>query len=221
MKKLIFPLALGIFGTGFLIWLGLWQLDRLEWKESVLAQIDARILDAPVALPLTPTEDVDQFLPVRIAGYLTGEEIHVLASRKAIGAGYRVIAVFRTDGRDILVDRGFIPTPAKNHQREPLELTITGNLHWPDELTSSIPEADIAANIWFARDVAAMAREANTEPVLLVARSDTGDGVEAFPVTSSGIPNDHLNYAITWFLFATVWFGMTLYLLWRIKRKTN
>lgn len=221
LKKLIFPLALGILGTGFLIWLGIWQLERLNWKETVLAQIDARIYDAPVALPQKPSEDPDQFLPVTAIGSFTGQEIHVLASRKTHGAGYRVIAVLDIGTRRIMVDRGFIPTPAKNDLRPLKEVSITGNLHWPDELTSSIPEPDLGANIWFARDVAAMAVQLETEPTLLVSRSETGDGVEAFPVNSSGIPNDHLNYAITWFLFATVWFGMTLYLLWRIKRKTN
>lgn len=221
MKKLIFPLALGILGTGFLIWLGLWQLDRLEWKDTVLDQIDARIHDAPVALPDNPTENRDQFLPVTVNGTFAGQEIHVLASRKTHGAGYRVIAVLDTGTRRIMVDRGFIPTPAKNLPRPATEITITGNLHWPDEMTSSIPAPDIGANIWFARDVAAMAVQLDAEPTLLTARLDTGDGVEVFPVTSSGIPNDHLNYAITWFLFAAVWFGMTLYLLWRINRKTN
>lgn len=220
MKKLIFPIVLGTLGTGILIWLGIWQLQRLEWKETVLAQIDARILDTPVALPRHPNQTDDQFLPVQVTGHLTTREIHVLASRKGLGAGYRLITAFQTGGRDILVDRGFIPTPDKDAARPDKDITITGNLHWPDEQGSSIPEPDIAANIWFARDVAAMAKQLGTEPVLLVARSDTGDGTDPFPVDSSGIPNDHLNYAITWFLFATVWFGMTVYMLWRIKRQT-
>ena len=221
MKKLIFPLVLGAVGTGILIWLGIWQLQRLEWKETVLEQIEARIQDAPVSLPDRPNEIDDQFLPVQVSGQLTTSEIHVLASRKSIGAGYRLITVFRTDGRLILVDRGFIPTPEKTTPRPAKEITVTGNLHWPDELSSSIPEPDLPANIWFARDVAAMAAHLETEPVLLVARSDTADGTDAFPVTSAGIPNDHLNYAITWFLFATVWLGMTLYMLWRINRQTK
>ena len=47
----------------------------------------------------------------------------------------------------------------------------------------------------------------------------TGE-IEPMPVDSSGIPNDHMNYAITWFSLAAVWLGMTAYLLWRIRQRT-
>jgi len=75
--------------------------------------------------------------------------------------------------------------------------------------------------MWFARDVPAMAEAMNAEPVLIIARSETGDGIEPMPVDSSAIPNDHLNYAITWFLLAFVWAGMTGLLLWRMRRKVE
>ena len=69
----------------------------------------------------------------------------------------------------------------------------------------------------------AMAEALNTEPVLLVLRDppQTDLGVTPFPVDSGAIPNDHLSYAITWFLLAAVWLGMTLYLVWRISRRAN
>ncbi len=73
-------------------------------------------------------------------------------------------------------------------------------------------------NIWFARDIAELAAQLHTEPVLIIARSDTGDGIEPLPVDTAAIPNDHLQYAITWFSLAAVWLGMTAFLLWRIKR---
>ena len=39
MRKLLFPLIIGIGGIAVLLWLGFWQLDRLEWKEGVLAAL--------------------------------------------------------------------------------------------------------------------------------------------------------------------------------------
>jgi surfeit locus 1 family protein len=48
----------------------------------------------------------------------------------------------------------------------------------------------------------------------------TGGAIEPMPVDTSGIPNDHMNYAITWFSLAAVWLGMTAYLLWRIRQRT-
>ena len=60
-----------------------------------------------------------------------------------------------------------------------------------------------------------------TEPVLVVAARVEGalPGIAPQPITVTGIPNDHLNYAITWFSLAAVWSGMTAFLLWRIRRK--
>ena len=98
---------------------------------------------------------------------------------------------------------------------------VTGNLHWPDEITGSTPEPDLMRNIWFARDVPAMADTLGTEPVLIIARQiDPSDGPRPMPVGTEGIPNDHLQYAGTWFSLAMIWFVMTLYLLWRIRQKT-
>ncbi len=222
IRPMIVPLIFGLAGTAILLWLGVWQLQRLGEKQAYIARIDARIHAAPAPLPAAPEPARDKFLAVRLSGRFEGPELHVLASRKVIGPGYKVISVFVTDdGRRILVDRGFIATDAADAPRPPRAVTLTGNLHWPDETDGYTPPPDLARNIWFARDVEAMARALDTEPILVMASSDTGDGIEPYPVSTASVPNDHLQYAITWFLMAAVWFGMTAYLLWRIKRKTN
>ena len=213
------PVLFGIVGVAILCGLGLWQLQRLAWKESVLAQIDARIGAAPVALPAAPDPVADRYLAVAVVGQLTGDALDVLVSRKQIGPGYRVIAAMvLQDGRRVLLDRGFLPETARGTPRDVTTLEAVGNLVWPEEVDSFTPAPDAARAIWFARDLPAMAAALKTEPVLIVARSDTGDGIEPMPVDSSAIPNDHLNYAITWFLLAIVWAGMTGLLLWRMRR---
>ena len=89
-----------------LISLGTWQLRRLEWKEGVLAAIEARI-DAPAeALPAAPSEDPDQYLPVEVTGEVGDEVIRVLVSRKFYGAGYLIISPLDLGDRTILLDRG-------------------------------------------------------------------------------------------------------------------
>lgn len=221
-KRMIVPALFGIVGVAVLLWLGAWQMQRLAWKQEFIAQIDARIHAAPVALPQNPDPVRDKFLSVSVSGRIEGPEVHVLASRKVYGAGYKVITAFVTDGgRRVLLDRGFIATTAKNDPRPAKSLSVTGNLHWPDETDGYTPAPDLKENIWFARDVDALAKALNTEPVLIMAATDTGDGVDPYPLSSAAVPNDHLQYAITWFLLAAVWFGMTAYLLSRIKRKTN
>jgi len=147
----------------------------------------------------------------------------VLFSIKNQGPGYRVISKFITgQGRAIMVDRGYVPTPRKVEDRAAPNVTLQGNLHWPNEVDGFTPEPDIEGNIWFARDIPAMAAALGTEPTLVVVRasSDTVPTVQPVPVTATGIPNDHLQYAITWFLLAAAWAGMTAYLLWRIRQRT-
>ena len=74
-----------------------------------------------------------------------------------------------------------------------------------------------------ARDVPAMAAHLETEPVLVIARTVTGTDARAtpLPVSTEGIPNSHLGYAIQWFGLALVWAGMTGFFLWRMHRRTT
>lgn len=222
-RRMIFPLLIGIVGTAILMALGFWQVQRLDWKLGVLADIEARIVADPVAVPAVPNPDRDRYLPVTATGTITDEEIDVLVSMKGAGAGYRIISAFLTDdGRRLLLDRGFILDERKDEPRPPVRATVTGNLHWPDEVDGYTPDPDLGRNIWFARDVPAMAAALDTEPVMIILRdsSETNPVATPLPVDTTGIPNDHLNYAVTWFGLAAVWVGMTLFLLWRIRQRT-
>lgn len=221
MLRLGIPLAFGLIGTLVLLALGNWQVSRLAEKEAFLAAIDARIAQAPVELPARLDPEADRFRAVEVRGRYTGEEIDVLASAKGIGAAYRVISVFETeDARRILIDRGFLPVAERDTDRTHPDARLQGNLHWPQEVDSFTPDPDPASNTWFARDVPALAEALDTEPVLLVLRATSEEAPFAtpYPLDTGGIPNDHLEYAVTWFSLAAVWFGMTLYFLWRMRR---
>lgn len=223
MNRLILPLVFGIVGTAILVGLGVWQLQRLAWKEAVLSAIAARMDEAPAAVPEAPEAGRDGFMPVVETGRFTGQAVDALVSRKGVGPGFRVVAAFETEnGRRILVDRGFVPDGARGlgHGADG-PMTVTGNLHWPDEIDSYTLPPDTKTGIWYARDVSAMAEKLATEPVLVVARSETGEGITPWPVDTSGIPNDHLGYAVQWFLLAAVWAGMTILYLWRMRRRTG
>ncbi len=215
MRRILFLLIFGLAGLAVLVSLGTWQVQRLAWKKGVLADIEARIAADPVPLPQAVDPDADRYLPVELSGEMLPGEIHVLVSVKQVGPGYRIIAPFRTGDRTILVDRGFVPTTAKQAERRIGPMQVVGNLHWPDEIDGYTPDPDRAGNIWFARDVPALADALGAEPVLLVARSQTDPAITPLPVDTAGIPNDHLQYAVTWFGLALVWAAMTGYFLWR------
>jgi surfeit locus 1 family protein len=223
MRRLIGALVLGLGGVAILVALGVWQVQRLAWKEGVLAEIEARIAAAPVPVPAAPDREADRYLPVEVTGRFGAEHVRVLVSQRGMGAGYRLISPFTADGgRRLLVDRGVIPVAEDVPPPPPGAVTVTGNLHWPDERDGFTPDNDVAGNTWFAREVPVLADHFGTEPVLVIARAlaPPEPAVAPLPVSTEGIPNDHLNYAITWFSLAVVWMGMTLFLLWRIRRRT-
>jgi surfeit locus 1 family protein len=219
IRRVLLPLAFGAIGIGVLLGLGFWQLARLEVKQAYLARIEAAIAAAPVALPDAPDAKNDTFRAVIVTGAFTDKRLEVLVSRKEIGAGVRLIEAFLTDtGQRVMVDRGFVLDADRKADHRATASEVTGNLHWPDEVDSYTPAPDAATGLWFARDVPAMARALQADPVLIVARSGTGGGVDPMPVDTVGIPNDHLQYAVTWFSLAVVWAGMTGLFVWRNRR---
>jgi len=217
--KFTFPLIYGLTGVVMLISLGIWQVQRLEWKTNILIDIEAKINSASVPLPDNPNEETDNFLPVFVEGKVGEQSLYYLTSQRSWGPGYRVISPLEMDSRVILLDRGFIPDQLKETHDNPGFVKVKGNLLWPDEwddLFTPKPENDI----WFARELERMSDVLGTEPLMIVSKVTTNEdtNIKPWPVTAEGIPNNHLQYAITWFSLATIWFVLTAYWIMRIAR---
>lgn len=222
MRKIFFPILFGIAGCAVLIALGTWQVQRLAWKEDILANIDARLAEQPTAIDLTMTEDADEYRRVTVSGTPTGEELHVLVSGTAAGTGYRVVSKFVTDAGDaILIDQGLLALDNKDAPVLTEPTDVTGTILWPDDKNNSTPEPDLSKNIWFARNVPDMAAHLDTAPIMVVVTQATPPDprITPLPITSANIKNDHLEYAITWFLLAIVWAIMSLYLIFRTRQE--
>lgn len=218
-RKLFMIAVIGLGGVAVLLWLGFWQIDRLAQKEAILRAIETRIADATVALPELPDAERDQYLPVAVEGRIDGRPLQVLTSRKNVGAGHRLVVPFATGERRLLLDVGFVPQGAAMPELPPGRISVIGNLHWPDERDNFTPDPDMSSRLWFARDVPAMAATLDTEPVLIVRRGgDDIPGITPWPVDTTGIPNDHLGYAITWFSLAAIWLAMTGILVYRMRK---
>lgn len=221
MKRIWFIVFIGFAGTACLLYLGKWQIDRLYWKLDVLKKIDQKIAAAPVPLPAEPSESIHKYLSVEISGQFLQESIRVLASKKRYGAGYRIIHVFRANGRRLLVDLGFVGLETEYDVDLINDISLVGNLHWPDEVDNFTPEPDLENNIWFARNVERVASALKTEPILLILKDSTlkDQNIKPMPIDTTHIPNDHLQYAITWFSLAIIWALMSCLFIWTTRQK--
>ena len=225
-RSWIFPVVFGVTGVAALLTLGTWQLGRMAWKAEIIAEAETKLLSDPVPIPDQVDPVRDRLLRIEAVGYLERRELHVISSMKVFGPGFRVVTTMdlardgKRSGRRILVDLGFVPERLKSlagreppsvrlQKRHPAD-RVVGLLYWPDEKDGWTPEPDRARNIWFARDVPAMAAELGVEPVLLVAQSHPDGDVPLPRPPGVDIPNRHLEYVMTWYGLAAVWTVMSL-----------
>ncbi len=199
-----------------LLGLGTWQVQRLYWKEALIAERQAG-LAAPVTPWIGAAGRLGELHWHRLSGegrFLHDREL-VLAARSMNGnPGYHVVTPFeREDGAVLLVDRGWVPLERKEPQTRPggqMEgmHAISGILrpgHRPSWLT---PENQPEKNFWFWVDLPAMARAAGLEERAVTEAYLEADGAPnpgGFPIggqTRTDLPNDHLQYAITWYALA-------------------
>ena len=192
--------------------LGSWQVKRLDWKQGLAAQIEQAKMQAPLTqLPvdeaaLTPLE----FRMMRISGrWLKDKEFHLFPRWYQGKQGYWVIApLMLNDRRILLVNRGWIPLEKKEPKTRPETAvrgyaTVQGMLRIGADRHYLTPKNSPEKNIWFGRDIAAMASAGEFAPVIpaMLDRVGTQDAA-ALPVPSNGtitLRNDHLSYIITWY----------------------
>ena len=219
LSRLAGPLVIGLVGTGILVALGIWQVQRLAWKEALIARLEARLEAEPVPLPEAPDPARDRFLRVRLEGRLAAGAAYVLTTRRPHGPGYKAVAPLElADGRRVLVDLGYLPEAERGAALpEPgTRIEGTGALFWPEQ-ASSTPAPDRERSIFFSRHVPPLAEALGTEPVLAVAGQHDLPAPWPEPRRLGvDLPNNHRNYAITWFSLAVVWAVMSG--LWARRR---
>ncbi len=226
LRRMIVPALFGVVGCAILVSLGLWQLNRADEKAALIAEMEARIFAPPVPLPARPAPETDRYRPVEVTGRFLPEHTFVLAAQRQQGPGFHLISGFETlEGRRILVERGYLREDARAALAlEPgSDLTLAGNLHWPRDANRFTPEFDAARNLHFAREVPELATRLGTEPVLLVLReiSDPHPLITPVAVNEVAMPDNHMGYAVQWFLMALAWAGMTVFFLWRIRTQRD
>lgn len=220
-------------GVALLVGLGTWQLQRLSWKEGLIAAAQAQLAQPPRELtPDIPLDGTDYRHLTAHGRYLHDRSFAFGLAANGNEPGALLVTPFALDdGRVILVDRGWLPErllpPRVPAGLQPEgERTLTGVTRWrPAPLRNFMTPADEPERRrWFAWDLAAMADAVDLPLLPVVLTLDASDGPEGQslpkpePVTPE-FRNDHLGYAITWFSLAAGLIGV--YLLSSLHREDD
>lgn len=198
-----------------LIGLGTWQVQRLQWKTALLADIESRMAADPIALSELLGAGVTgdtAYRPVRARGVFLHEHEFFLVTRTFKGRpGVHLVTPFAvTDGPVVAVLRGWLPDAAVDATTRPAsrpvgETDLQGLVRMPPEPGWMTPDNDPATNTWFTIDPVAMGAAAGRELAPYFITATGPDDPSALPrplPTELRIPNDHLGYAITWYSLA-------------------
>ncbi len=210
--------------------LGIWQMERREWKRDLLDRIATHRAAAPLTLDELVRGDAlrQEYGRVKLAGtFLHDHEFYLAARSLKNDVGLQVVTPLQTDdGRIVLFDRGWIPSNKKDPARRVKgqsagRVELTGVVRRTQIQRQFAPDNEPGRNIWFHVDVPLMRKMAGAspDPVLdtFFVESDATPNPGGVPIggqTNLDIPNDHLQYAITWFLIALALIGVYLAYHW-------
>lgn len=228
-------LLVGLVLFCVLVGLGTWQMQRLAWKDGLIAAVDARIKEQPRPLAelekqFVETGDVD-YWPVTTEGhFLNDRESHFLATWQGRAGFFVYTPLALPDGRYVLVNRGFVPFDRKDAATRPEgqvegELAVAGLARNPlaEKPSSLVPDNDPAKNVFYWKDLGAMAAKAELPTDRLVPffidadRKSNPGGLPIGGVTLVDFPNNHLQYAFTWYGLAVALAAVLC--AWLIKRR--
>jgi len=223
-RGIVVPIVFTLVAVVVLGALGTWQLERRSWKEGLIAGLQNKLSAAPVALPpherwpqLTAAKD--EFRRVKFSAEFLDQEALVYTSGSAIrpdvsGPGYWVLSPARlSDGSLIIVNRGFVPEGKQDPKTRPEgqprgDAEIVGAMRWPEPRGLFTPNDTPAKNLWFVRDPAAIAAAkgwGTVAPFYIDQEAPPAPGglPKVGPLKPS-LPNNHLQYAATWYGLALV-----------------
>jgi surfeit locus 1 family protein len=214
LRGLLWPSVFAVGAFVVLLGLGTWQLDRRIWKEGLIAARQAALTAPPLALPAAVADPVAlEFHRVWVEGrFRHDRELYLTGRFYRDKPGYQVITpLVLDDGSAVLINRGFVPLAAKDPTSRAAgqvagRVRIEGVARRSGAPGWFTPDNEPAANLWFYPDLAGMAAAAGlarVRPVFVEAGPAPNPG--GLPIggqTQADLPNDHLQYAITWYSLA-------------------
>ncbi len=196
-----------------LLSLGAWQLHRRTWKLALLADIDRGEAAPAIPLPASPLA----FAKVRVEGRfrddlraMYGADVRDMPGGALLGAQL-IEPLERPGALPVLVDRGWVPIAPRSllgPSTLPASTAVEGYVRLPETPGAFSARDDPASRIFYTLDPAAIGAALGlpaVAPFTLVALGTASPGAVPIPATAlPRPPNDHLNYAITWFSLAAV-----------------
>jgi surfeit locus 1 family protein len=227
-RGVLVPTLATVMALAILFALGIWQLERKTWKEGLIAALAERLAAPPVVLPASRdwpglAAERDEFL--RVTATVTfdnDKEGYVFTGGSTLRndpdePGYWVFTPARlVDGSRIMVNRGWIPqdrldpaTRQDGEVRGPID--IIGVLRWPEPPGLFTPAGNPEHNLWFSRDSSAIAAAKGLQVAPFYLELESPQPPGGLPHGSRlhpNLPDNHLQYALTWFGIAAVLVGV-------------
>jgi surfeit locus 1 family protein len=242
LRGLVLPGVLSLIALGVLIGLGNWQMQRLAWKENLIANVSERVKQPPQPLPgpgAWPKLDLEEneYRAFTVSGRFRHEnevQVYTVLSQPKgsfSGAGYWVLTPLELDsGAFVVVNRGFVPQELKNPaSRAEGQLSgpvkVTGLLRAPEQVNYFMPANDASKAAWYRREPADIAKAfglKNVAPFLLDATGEYRPDMLPQPnETRVSFVNNHLGYALTWYGLAATLIGVFSAFAWQRLRSTQ
>jgi surfeit locus 1 family protein len=225
-RPLLGPTLWFVPAFAILIGLGVWQIERLHWKLGLIAEMNANMVAPPLNLDQARAlGDAAQYHTMMLRGrFDNAKEAYVFTTDAEGAPVYHVLTPFiLDDGRALLIDRGYIPTTLRDpHTRAAPtgERLVFGIWRTPDRPGPFTPAPDRAHRVWYARDLAGIAKaDGIALAASVIVEADATPNAGGWPrggQTVVNLPNDHLQYAIIWFGLAAGLLG--IYLAYHVSR---
>jgi surfeit locus 1 family protein len=237
-RQLYVLLIASLIGVLILLSLGFWQLERREWKQALVTSLERAVSGETQVLSLLQAEEIigrdpsQDYLPLTVKGTFDHANERFLFSVLNGEPGWHVITPLVTrGGRIVLVDRGFVPDALRAVEKRPEGMTqneteMRGLLRKSRMRGLFTPANQPGENIWYWPDVPALIASLPPRRQLEFSRyiveALPGPNALAWPRPAppepAAIPDNHLQYALTWFALALVLVVMTFLLARRPAR---
>ncbi len=202
-----------------LLALGTWQVQRLHWKQGVLAQLAAAEHAAPVPLDRTLPQAWMRLLAT--GRFDHGHEVLLGAEVRGTRMGAQLVTPLLRDGQPpLLVLRGWVPLDRTQSILRPVgEVTMTGYLRPGEQAAWVAAKDDPMTRLFYTFDPGSIGRALGLAPVLPFGLVVVGDAIGSqLPVPATSLPkpqNPHLGYALTWYGLALTLVGVVVAFTWR------